>query len=161
MSDDCAQELAALLNTEQDELLELEKTLEAESRALLDRDIKAIDETAKHKRQLLLKFEKQVSQRQDYLSTRHVSADEDGLKSLIDQQASDKKEELITLWNTIRARFSRVITMNEENGIVIQHSRLRTRNLLNILHGDRNKPNLYNEKGSAKDSSGSHRLGKA
>ncbi|EAT12509.1 flagellar protein FlgN [Bermanella marisrubri] len=161
MSDDIAQQLESLLLAEQDVLLQLQQTLEQESRALLDRDIKTIDETAKNKRQLLLTFEKQVGSRQDYLSTHSVTADEDGLKSLIDQQGSNKKDNLITLWNTIRALFSQVITLNEENGIVIQHSRLRTRNLLNILHADRIQPNLYNEKGSAKDSSGSHKLGKA
>ncbi|WP_396587241.1 flagella synthesis protein FlgN [Bermanella sp. R86510] len=150
-----------LLNNECHVLDQLLSTLQQEAQALLDRDTKVMDESAQRKRSLLIAFQKQAKKRQAYLSSQGVNTDETGLLSLVEQVDTETRTHLKQLWSRTRELFSNVIRKNEENGIVIQHSQQRTRNLLKILHGDRNRPNLYNEKGSAGKGAQSHRLGEA
>ena len=158
MTDTVVEELAKLLAEEQTTVEELLKVLDEESKALLRHDITAIEKLAQSKKQLLPQFQQQVQARLDYLSTHQLETSEHGFEQFI---TSLNTPSLSDQWHTIKDGFRSVITQNEKNGIVINHSRHKNRSLMNILHGNKNRPNLYNKSGTSKDSSQRHRLGEA
>jgi flagellar biosynthesis/type III secretory pathway chaperone len=161
MSHATVDELATLLAKEQTTLDQLRAVLSKESDALLKNDINAVEGSAQHKKSLLARFKKQVQIRLDYLSAHGFESSEQGFESLINTLTPDPTSLLHTQWRELKTEFEAVIKQNEENGIVIHHSRNRTRALLNILHGNKNQPNLYNESGSDKGNRQRHTLGEA
>lgn len=154
-------ELNALLTCEQSTLSALQVVLEEESSALLNRDMLAIDGTAQKKVSALHAYQVQVNARLSFLLTHDYEGSEAGLCSLISQYDEQEQTALIEQWQHLKHGFEDVIAQNERNGIVIYHSQLRNRNLLNILHGCKNEPNLYNGSGAAKGQNHSQSLGEA
>jgi flagellar biosynthesis/type III secretory pathway chaperone len=100
-----------------------------------------------------------------YLSAHGFESSEQGFESYIASIAPDQDSlyyiELNKRFQQLKLEFATVIKQNEKNGIVIHHSRNRTRALLNILHGHKNQPNLYNQSGSDKGNRQRHSLGEA
>jgi flagellar biosynthesis/type III secretory pathway chaperone len=158
MTNTVVKELATLLADEQTTLEALLKVLGEETEALIRHDITAIEKLAQSKKQLLPKFQQHVQARLDYLSTHQLETDEKGFEQFL---YSLENPSLESQWNTIKNGFRSVIEQNEKNGIVITHSRHKNRSLMNILHGNKNKPDLYSKSGSSKGSSTRHRLGEA
>jgi flagellar biosynthesis/type III secretory pathway chaperone len=171
MSNPAVDELVVMLANEQATLDQLRQVLNAESEALLQNDINAVEGSAQHKKFLLARFQKAVQIRLDTLSAHGFESSEQGFESYAasltpNQDRSEKIElnahlQLLGQWKTLKLAFSEVIKQNEQNGIVIHHSQNRTRALLNILHGHKNQPNLYNQSGSDKSKRQGHRLGEA
>jgi flagellar biosynthesis/type III secretory pathway chaperone len=161
MSNPTVDELITLLVNEQTTLDQLRMVLNKESDALLQNDINAVEGSAQHKKSLLARFKKQVQSRLDYLSAHGFESSEQGFDTLINTLSPDQTSPLHSQWLQLKSEFQAVIKQNEENGIVIHHSRNRTRALLNILHGNKNQPNLYNESGSDKGKRQRHSLGEA
>ena len=161
MSATLASELIELLTLEQSTLDQLKQVLQQESDALVGHDIGAIEHSAQDKHTLLGKFQQQVQSRLQYLSSQQYTPSEQGLSDLISTLPDEHNHTLMQQWNDIKAEFKSLMAQNERNGIVIQHSRQRNRALLNILHGNKNEPNLYNQSGSTKKSDHRHRLGEA
>jgi flagellar biosynthesis/type III secretory pathway chaperone len=165
MSNPAADKLVETLTKELATLDQLRQVLNTESDALLKNDINAVEGSAHHKKSLLARFQKQVQTRLDYLSAHGFESSEQGFESYIASIAPDQDSseyiELNTRFKQLKSEFSAVIKINEKNGIVIHHSRNRTRALLNILHGHKNQPNLYNESGSDKGNRQRHSLGEA
>ena len=158
MTDTVVEELALLLAKEQTTVEDLQKVLDEESEALLRHDITAIEKLAQSKKQLLPKFQQQVQARLDYLSTHQLETTESGFEHFLTSLNTPSLEDQ---WQTIKEGFRTIIIQNEKNGIVINHSRHKNRSLMNILHGNKNRPNLYNKSGASKESSQRHRLGEA
>lgn len=161
MSVPALSELSTLFSNEHSTLQQLQSVLEAESSALLDRDMLAIEGTAQQKVTALNAYQKQVNARLSFLLEHKFEGSEQGLLTLISSYPSDTQNPLIDQWHTLKQGFEDVIMQNERNGIVIFHSQLRNRNLLNILHGSKNEPNLYNGSGAAKGQSQRQSLGEA
>ncbi|GAA6134894.1 hypothetical protein NBRC116188_16840 [Oceaniserpentilla sp. 4NH20-0058] len=154
-------ELNALFTREQSTLNTLQVVLEEESSALLNRDMLAIDGIAQKKVTALHAYQEQVNARLSFLLSHDFEGSEAGLCSLISQYDEQEQTELNEQWQLLKLGFEGVIAQNEQNGIVIYHSQLRNRNLLNILHGCKNEPNLYNGSGAAKGRIHSQSLGEA
>jgi len=154
-------ELTALFEREQSTLLSLQGVLEDESSALLNKDILAIEGTASQKVSALKAYQEQVNARLSFLKQHKYDGTEQGLLALIYEYPEHLQSELISQWLQLKQGFEKVIELNERNGIVIYHSQQRNRNLLNILHGSQNEPNLYNGSGTAKGQSQRQRLGEA
>ncbi len=161
MSVPALSELNALFENEQSTLQQLQAVLEAESSALLDRDLFAIEGTAQHKITALKAYQDQVNARLSFLLEHEFEGSEHGLLDLISSYPNDSHSELTAQWQILKQGFEDVIIQNERNGIVIYHSQLRNRNLLNILHRSKNQPNLYNGSGAAKGQSQRQSLGEA
>ena len=161
MSNPAVDELVTILTNEQTTLDQLRSVLNKESEALLQNDINAVEGSVQHKKSLLARFQKQVQVRLDYLSAHGFESSEQGFESFISSICPDPASPLISQWKQLQSDFHDVIKQNEENGIVIHHSQNRTRALLNILHGNKNQPNLYNESGSDKGNRQRHSLGEA
>jgi flagellar biosynthesis/type III secretory pathway chaperone len=161
MSVPALSELSALFANEQSTLQQLRSVLEAESSTLLDRDMLAIEGTAQQKIKALNDYQKQVNARLSFLLEHEFEGSEQGLLTLVSSFPNDTQDQLIDQWHTLKQGFEDVIMQNERNGIVIFHSQLRNRNLLNILHGSKNEPNLYNGSGAAKGQSQRQSLGEA
>jgi flagellar biosynthesis/type III secretory pathway chaperone len=157
MSNPAADEMVELLTRELATLDQLKQVLDNESDALLKNDINAVEGSAHHKKSLLARFQKQVQAR--------FESSEQGFESYIASIAPDQDSlyyiELNKRFQQLKLEFATVIKQNEKNGIVIHHSRNRTRALLNILHGHKNQPNLYNQSGSDKGNRQRHSLGEA
>lgn len=153
-------ELNALFEREQSTLDALQTVLEAESSALLDRDILAIEGTAQKKVTALKAYQEQVNARLSFLLAYEYEGSEEGLLSVISLYPKEQTS-LLAQWQQLKSGFEEVIALNERNGIVIYHNQQRNRNLLNILHGCQNEPNLYNGSGAAKGQSQRQRLGEA
>mgnify|MGYP000609608419 CR=1 FL=1 len=161
MSNIVATALEVILSNEQSTIDRLKEILDKESHALVQNDIDSVEDNAKRKKSLLTQFQNQVQIRLDYLSAHDFEASEQGLDQLLVSLNSPKESPIHSQWLKIKTDFHSLIKQNEQNGIVIHHSRHRARALLNILHGGKNQPNLYNESGSAKGSRQHHRLGEA
>ncbi|MFT6154974.1 MAG: flagella synthesis protein FlgN [Crocinitomicaceae bacterium] len=165
MSNPAADEMVELLTRELATLDQLKQVLDNESDALLKNDINAVEGSAHHKKSLLARFQKQVQARLGYLSAHGFESSEQGFESYIASIAPDQDSlyyiELNKRFQQLKLEFATVIKQNEKNGIVIHHSRNRTRALLNILHGHKNQPNLYNQSGSDKGNRQRHSLGEA
>jgi flagellar biosynthesis/type III secretory pathway chaperone len=161
MSQTVATELAYLLIQEQTLVDQLNLTLKEEFEALANHDIKSIESSASVKSKLLKAFSKQVQSRLRSLSTQKLEASETGMNELLKSLDLDVKPAIELQWQTLKKDFKSLLLQNETNGTVIQHSQVRTRSLLNILHGNKNQPNLYNESGSAQTPANSHILGEA
>jgi flagellar biosynthesis/type III secretory pathway chaperone len=161
MSQTVATELAHLLTQEQTLVDQLNLTLKEEFEALAKHDIKSIESSASVKSKLLKAFSKQVQSRLRSLSTQKLEASETGMNALLQSLDLDVKPAIELQWQTLKKDFKSLLLQNETNGTVIQHSQVRTRSLLNILHGNKNQPNLYNESGSAQTPANSHILGEA
>lgn len=161
MSATVASELIALLTSEQSTLDQLKQVLQKESDALMEQDIHGIEHSAQDKHSLLSKFQQQVSSRLKYLSSQQYSPSEQGLSDFIASLPNQQNQDLQQQWEVIKEDFKELMSQNDRNGIIIQHRRQRTGALLNILHGNKNEPNLYNQSGSAKKSKQRHRLGEA
>lgn len=158
MTDTVVDELTALLANEQTTVKALLEILDQESEALLRHDISAIEKLAQSKKHLLPKFQQQVQARLDYLSTHQYETTESGFEQFLSSLNNPSLDEQ---WLTIKDGFRSVITQNEKNGIIINHSRQKNRSLMNILHGNKNEPNLYNAEGASKSSHARYRLGEA
>lgn len=161
MSDSVADTLTLLLADEQSTVSVLLAELDLESKALSQHDIKKIEQAAIHKKRLLTTFANQVTARMHYISTQDCAASELGLLALIDRLDHPFQANLTEQWFHLKLAFNAVQTLNERNGIVINHSQQRTKALLNILHGNKNEPNLYNQTGSANQQKQRHTLGEA
>ncbi len=161
MSHTVATELALLLSQEQSLMDQLKLTLKDELEALAKHDIKSIESSASVKSKLLKAFSKQVNARLRYLSTQKLEASEAGMNELLHSLNLDVKPGIEQQWDILKKDFKSLLQQNETNGSIIQHSQARNRSLLNILHGNKNQPNLYNESGSAQTSVNSHILGEA
>jgi|GEM_PF-1777384 len=156
-----ANELAQMLSVEQTTVDQLKQVLKQESDALTQHDIKAIESSASVKSKLLKAFSKQVQARLRYLSTQKLDASESGLFDLLNSLDTQLQASIKQQWLTLKKDFNSLLLQNETNGAVIQHSQARNRSLLNILHGNKNQPNLYNESGAAQTQANSHILGEA
>ncbi len=156
-----ANELAQMLSEEQSTVDQLKQVLKQESVALTQHDIKAIETSASVKSKLLKSFSKQVQARLRYLSTQKLDASESGLFDLLNSLDTPQQASIKQQWLTLKKDFKSLLLQNETNGAVIQHSQARNRSLLNILHGNKNQPNLYNESGAAQTQANSHILGEA
>lgn len=154
-------ELSVLFQQEQSTLEHLQAVLEDESKALLDRNILAIEGTAQVKVSALKAYQEQVNARLSFLLEHNYDGSESGLLSLMTHFPAPEQTVLKKQWQLLKQGFEDVIAQNERNGIVIFHSQQRNRNLLNILHGSQNEPNLYNGSGAAKGHSQRQRLGEA
>jgi len=154
-------ELSALFADEQSKLDALQTVLEDESAALLNQDILAIEGTASKKVSALKAYQEQVDLRVSFLKQHEYQGTEQGLLALLYCYTDDEQAKLIPLWLKLKQGFENIIALNERNGIVIYHSQQRNRNLLNILHGCQNEPNLYNGSGTAKGRSQRQSLGEA
>lgn len=161
MSNPAVEELVTLLTNENTTLVQLRKVLDKESDALLHNDINAVEGSAVEKKSLLARFEKQVLKRLDYLSAQGFESSEQGFDAYLHSLSLSTDHELPSLWSQLKSDFHAVIKQNEQNGIVIHHSQNRTRELLNILHGNKNQPNLYNDKGTDKGNRHRRSLGEA
>jgi flagellar biosynthesis/type III secretory pathway chaperone len=165
MSNPAADEMVEILTKELATLDQLGQVLNNESDALLKNDINAVEGSAHHKKSLLARFQKQVQARLGYLSAHGFESSEQGFESYIASTAPDHDSpqyiKLNKQFQQLKLGFAEVIKLNDKNGIVIHHSRNRTRALLNILHGHKNQPNLYNENGSDKGNRQRHSLGEA
>ena len=161
MSDSVADTLSALLANEKSTVDRLLTELDRESKALSAHDIKKIEHAAIKKKQLLDTFASQVSTRMQYISTQGLPASESGLATLIETLNPAHHTPLMVQWQALKLAFAQVQNLNERNGIVIHHSQHRTKALLNILHGNKNEPNLYNQTGSANQQKQRHTLGEA
>ncbi|MEY8247127.1 MAG: flagellar protein FlgN [Bermanella sp.] len=156
-----AGELTQMLSAEQATVDQLKQVLEQESRALSQHDIKAIESCASIKSKLLKTFSKQVQARLRYLATQKLAASESGLFELLGSLDKPLQASIKQQWQILKKDFNTLLQQNETNGAVIQHSRTRNRSLLNILHGNKNQPNLYNESGATQTQANSHTLGEA
>jgi len=156
-----ANELAQMLSEEQSTVDQLKQVLKQESVALTQHDIKAIETSASVKSKLLKAFSKQVQARLRYLSTQKLDASESGLFDLLNSLDTPQQASIKQQWLILKKDFKSLLLQNETNGAVIQHSQARNRSLLNILHGNKNQPNLYNESGAAQAPANSHILGEA
>lgn len=161
MSVPALSELERVFEHEQSALHQLQSILEAESSALLDRDMLAIEGTAQRKVTALKTYEKQVKERLSFLLEYEFEGTEQGLLALIASYPEPEQTQLTQQWQALKQGFEDVIAQNERNGIVIFHNQQRNRNLLNILHGSKNEPNLYNGSGAAQGQSQRQSLGEA
>ena len=161
MTEPLERELAAMLAKEQSALNTLMKTLEDEQLALKDRNLDSMRQTAQNKQQHLTQFNNLVQDRLSYLSTHDQDASESGFESLLDLMPHGAKTALTTQWQQLKTDFEQAISLNEKNGQLIHNSQARNRTLLSILQGQRNQPNLYNQKGSSKGATNRHEIGKA
>jgi flagellar biosynthesis/type III secretory pathway chaperone len=161
MSVPALSELNSVFEHEQSTLQQLQAVLEAESSALLDRDMLAIEGTAQHKLTALKAYQKQVNKRLSFLLDNKFEGSEQGLLALIASYPESDQTQLTQQWHTLKHGFEDVIAQNERNGIIIYHNQHRNRNLLNILHGSKNEPNLYNGTGAAQGQSQRQSLGEA
>ncbi|MEH6347955.1 MAG: flagellar protein FlgN [Bermanella sp.] len=161
MSETLVVELAEILSQEQATVDQLKQVLQQESVALSHHDIKTIESSASHKKRLLNAFSKQVNVRLRFLSTQKQEASEQGMTQLLSILPEDHQAPLKEQWQVLKQDFQALLKENERNGLIIHHSQLRTRNLLNILHGNKNQPNLYNESGAAQGHLNSKTLGEA
>lgn len=161
MSNPAVDDLVNILTNEQATLDQLRSVLDKESEALLQNDINAVEGSAQEKKSLLARFQNQVQVRLDYLSAHGFESTETGFDSLLSSISNLSDSPLHSQWQQLKNDFHALIKQNEKNGIVIHHSRNRTRALLNILHGHKNQPNLYNESGNDKGSRQRHSLGEA
>ena len=161
MSDSLVDTLAEILSQEQSTVDQLKQVLQQESVALGHHDIKTIESSASHKKRLLNTFSKQVNARLRFLSTQKQEPSEQGLILLLATFPEDRQDALTAQWQTLKQDFKTLLRDNERNGLIIHHTQLRNRNLLNILHGNKNQPNLYNESGTAQGHLNSKTLGEA
>ncbi len=161
MAEEVASELALMLSQEQSTVDQLKQVLKQESVALAQRNIQDIESSASIKSKLLKTFSKQVQARLRYLSTQKLEASETGLLQLLDTLNIASKETIEQQWSKLKQDFQFLQKQNELNGLVIQNSQARNRSLLNILHGNKNQPNLYNESGAAQAQANSQSLGEA
>ncbi len=160
-SQEVAHELAQMLTQEQSTVDQLKQVLQQESDALSQQDIIVIESSASIKSKLLKTFSQQVQARLRYLSTQQLAASEDGLYDLLNTLEDELQSAIKQQWQVLKKDFKDLLQQNERNGSVIQHSQARNRSLLNILHGNKNQPNLYNESGSTQTQLNSHSLGEA
>ncbi len=161
MTEPLERELAAMLAKEQSALNTLMTTLEDEQLALKDRNLDSMRQTAQRKQQHLSEFNRLVQDRLSYLSTHDQDASESGFESLLGLMPRGANVALTTQWQQLKTDFEHALLLNEKNGQLIHNSQARNRTLLSILQGQRNQPNLYNQKGSSKGSSSQHKIGKA
>jgi flagellar biosynthesis/type III secretory pathway chaperone len=154
-------ELSHVFSHEQSALEQLQVILEAESSALLDRDILAIEGTAQRKVTALKAYQLQVNKRLSFLLEHDFEGSEQGLLALVASYPESEQPQLTEQWQHLKQGFENVIALNERNGIVIYHNQHRNRNLLNILHGSKNEPNLYNGNGAAQGNNQRQSLGEA
>lgn len=161
MTEPLERELAEMLAKEQSALNTLMDTLEEEHSALKNRDLDAMRQTAQAKQTHLTQFNGLVQDRLSYLSTHDQDASESGFESLLELMPHGAQKALTTQWQQLKTQFEQALLRNEQNGQLIHNSQARNRTLLSILQGQRNQPNLYNQKGSSQSGNSQHNLGKA
>ena len=108
--------LATLLADEQSAIDQLAASLNAEAAALKNRDIKAIEQSAKDKQQHLNAFNQQVKARMHYLTTQIEQPSQDTFESLLASLPQPARDDLATQWQNLKQDFRFVIIQTRKMG---------------------------------------------
>lgn len=121
-------------------------------RQLLDPpDLKPLQTIQTEKKQQLEALRKTAEQRCKWLSLHDIPLDKHCINHpLLAGQTPEDNERLLELWQELAAQFEENRRLTDVLGNIVLRARNRTQNLLKILHGQKNVPNLYNKSGHAR-----------
>lgn len=149
-------------------MLELESAqalhqLLTQERELLDPpQLHALKAIQQKKQQQLQRLKKLTEERCSWLDQQQIPLDQHCIEhSLLRHQDEQQQAELVALWQQLADQFIENRKQTDVlSGIVLQ-ARARTQNLLKILRGQKNAPNLYTKNGQAMNTDNSSGYAKA
>lgn len=153
------QALQAMLEQDRDCIEQLHQLLEAEREHLEARQHSELAALLEAKDPLLEQLGNHSHQRQQWLDEADLSRDHSGWETLL--EADPATRELVEPWRELTARFAQCQELNDINGKIIGRSSQTLGQLLNILRGQVDGPQLYNAQGGTAPEGGSQTIVKA
>lgn len=147
------QSLRELIKVDLVQASELLKTLQLEREALKEREFDQVVSIVERKAQLLDQLDKNSQERQSLLKQAGFNGDELQIKGVI-EQLNDKN--LQQDWNELLEVVKQCKQENAVNGKMVARGRQTLGNLLNLLRGQVNAPQLYDDKGATTNNKGSN-----
>ncbi len=137
---------------------ELLNLLEQEQKAMEDRQRDHLANIVNQKADCMNRVDQQATNRYQILQSINREASEGAWKALVLEQ---NDEGLINDWNSLLSTLQQCQHHNEVNGRLISRGQQTLNQLLTILRGQMNPPELYNQKGAPEARSNTHSVTKA
>ena len=132
--------------------------LQAERRALSQRDMDALQQTTQEKLQYTQQLEQLEQQRETLVSGLGFATDSVGLKQCFN--SLPQSEDLKRLWQQVLRNIDGCRNGNLTNGSILETSRQHVEQALCILRGQSGTPAFYNPSGNTAADLGQRELGK-
>lgn len=142
-------------------LEQLENLLEAERKALSNRQLEEIQDKTEQKQALLTRYLELNKDRVTLLQSLGYTPDGDGVSNMIAAAPESAQMVLNDSWNKLQSKLSALQESNKINGLISSRNLKNIEQLLSIMSGRSAKDRLYNQKGSAGHYRAQSRIGKA
>ena len=142
-------------------LEQLENLLEAERKALSNRQLEEIQDKTEQKQALLTRYLELNKDRVTLLQSLGYTPDGDGVSNMIAAAPASAQTVLNDSWSKLQRKLSSLQESNKINGLISSHNLKNIEQLLSIMSGRSAKDRLYNQKGSAGHYRAQSRIGKA
>jgi len=142
-------------------LEQLENLLEAERKALSNRQLEEIQDKTEQKQALLTRYLELNKDRVTLLQSLGYTPDGDGVSNMISAAPPSAQTVLNDSWSKLQNKLSALQESNKINGLISSRNLKNIEQLLSIMSGRSTKDRLYNQKGSAGHYRAQSRIGKA
>ncbi|KAA0876575.1 flagella synthesis protein FlgN [Nitrincola tapanii] len=140
---------------------ELLAQLESERQALESRDLDQLTQTTEAKKQLLLKIERNVLERNQTLTLLGFTPAREGVEALTQQLPPQQAIELQQDWTELALNLEQVQTANQRNEQILSRSKQSIDQLISLLQGQHKANVIYDPQGSKGNYEAQRSLGKA
>ncbi len=126
-----------------------------EERELLDPpNIEALGQLQEEKTLQLDKLKALTEQRCRWLKHQQIPLDKDCFRHpLLQSKDSAENQQLALLWQQLADQYTENRRLTDILSLIVLTARQRTQNLMKILRGQKNTPNLYNKSGQSQGTS--------
>lgn len=137
--------LLHLLNDDIGAIRRLLELIDEEFQALTERDLPRLEQLLGKKQPLLAQLSSHGTERSRLLVSLQLTADRAGLETLASRSALGA--ELLARSDELNALLEQCQSANLRNGRIVHTSQASVRNVLGILRGGSDTPNLYDSRG--------------
>lgn len=142
-----AQQFLELLKKDIAKTDQLMQYLEAEKKAIEDRDYDNYNKLLEHKKHLLIEVESLDHERQKIMQEMGFSSDKEGFNRFLAQVPSTWKSRFEDLWSTLTDKLNRCRDLNQVNGKILLHAQIATERLMQMMKGVSPNETIYHANG--------------
>ncbi len=140
-------DVTCLIKKETETTLALINLLQQEKHALCIRDTEALNQCVIKKAKKIGELEQLARQRIELLACHGFDNNSEGWRNLIDTLAEDGQDHIIEAWQVLEKVARRSYNLNQVNGKIVNRTKQTVQKLLNIIRGQPDSLDLYDQMG--------------
>lgn len=150
--------LVPLLNNDASQLASLEQILKEERTALETRNAEALQQAVERKAQTVRLIQDNAKAKSQLFAKHGLPVSPQHIKAAL---AKLQREDVLTLWDQVKAQLDHCQFLNEINGRIVSRSQQSVGRLMDILRGKDQQQKLYGQNGRGNALGSSHLLAHA